>query len=436
MKHKPTLPLAEETITLPANHPWRKLTVLAGGVGVIFLILSFISGFLTGKMPFFGGYLVSFLFFLSIALGSMFFVLIHFASRAGWSTVVRRLAEFVLGTFLTPIFGLRIPLFLILFIPLLFGLDVLYDWFKWFGMTDNHHYIKKVGYLNWSFFLIRAAGYFLIWFLIARFFVNNSIAQDKTGNPDISRKLTFYSPLSLAAFALTLTFAAFDWIMSTDAHWFSTIFGVYYFAGCLIAIYAFLSCMIVSLRATGVLKGIITIEHDHDIGKLLFGFNVFWSYIAFSQFMLIWYSNIPEETLWFARRWEGMWLWVSVALIFGHFFIPFFFLMSRHIKRRPALLMAGSLLLLSIHFVDLYWLIMPNLYHHAAHAGAAHAAAAAKAGHAAVAGFDPLHLIPLFTSFIGIGGLFIAVIGWWMRQAHLVPSQDPRLAESISFENF
>ena len=422
MKEHPTVPLPEEAVTLPENSIWRKLPLIAGVVGVISLIASFGTA-LYMKMSFFAGYLIAFLYFLSIALGGMFAVLIHFATRAGWSVVIRRLAEFILGTFAAPLGKIRFPLFLILFIPIVIGMSTLYPWIPSHGHKLDHVIQAKVGYLNVTFFLIRAGIYFLVWFLIARFFVGSSIEQDRTGNPELSRKMQFWSPLSIACFALTLTFAAFDWIMSTDPHWFSTIFGVYYFAGSLIAIYSTLLIFVISLRGTGVLKGIVTAEHDQDMGKLLFGFNVFWSYIAFSQFMLIWYSNLPEETLWFKHRWEGGWKYLSLTLVFGHFVIPFFFLMSRHIKRKPFLAFIGAAWILLIHLADLYWLIMPNMYHHAHHMKLPH-------DH-----FAMIHLLPLVTSFIGIGGIFFAVVGWRMRSEHLVPSQDPRLAESLSFEN-
>jgi hypothetical protein len=217
---------------------------------------------------------------------------------------------------------------------------------------------------------------------------------------------------ALAVFAVTLTGAAVDWVMSLDPHWYSTIFGVYFFAGCVLGNFAFLALLASALRNAGLLREFITIEHLHDLGKLLFGFTVFWAYIAFCQFFLIWYGNIPEETVWYIHRAEGSWKTASLVLGVGHFGLPFLYLIARKTKRRPALLVAGASWLLAMHFLDLYWLVMPILHAH-----------------------GPAPSLLDLTTFLGVGGLFVAVIGLRLRRHAMVPLRDPKLARSLSFEN-
>ncbi len=214
------------------------------------------------------------------------------------------------------------------------------------------------------------------------------------------------------AFAVTLTFASFDWIMSLYPHWFSTIFGVYYFSGAAVGIFALLAILALVLGRANLLAGAVTVEHLHDLGKLLFAFVVFWAYIAFSQFMLIWYGNIPEETAFFADRWNAGWRPVSIALAVGHFVLPFFVLLLRDVKRRAGTFAALGAWMLAMHYLDLYWLVMPT--------------------------FRPESPTPTLldlVAFVALGSLFVGALGWLMRRAALVPVRDPRLSESLSFEN-
>jgi hypothetical protein len=215
-------------------------------------------------------------------------------------------------------------------------------------------------------------------------------------------------------FGLSTTFAAFDWVMSLDPHWYSTIFGVYFFAGCALSSLATLSLITIQLQSRGLLSRVSTVEHQHDIGKLLFGFVVFWAYIAFSQFLLIWYANIPEETVWYKHRFEGSWGSVSWLLLFGHFVIPFLWLLSRTAKRIRVVLGAGAAWLLFMHYVDLYWLVMPTMeeLHHGAHPS----------------------WIDL-AGLLGPVGVGLAVVAARASGSTLYPVKDPRLAEALRVEN-
>lgn len=400
-----TVSLREADLHLPAHNGWRRLPVIALALGLIGVGLAFWLKQSTAPKVFYASYLTAYMFWLSIALGGFFFVIVQFAARAGWSIVVRRLAENAMVT---------LPLMAVLAIPfLVWGSHDIYHW-------THHHAVEadpilkgKSAYLNLPFFYIRALVYFAIWGGIGFYVHRKSTQQDKTGDPAITRHLQRLAPPLILLYALSQTFASFDWVMSLDPHWFSTMFGVYYFAGSVVAIFGFMAVISVGLRASGVLKDVITPEHFHDLGKYLFAFVVFWAYIAFSQYMLIWYANMPEETLWYQHRWHGSWKTVSVILCVGHFALPFYFLMSRHIKRRAATLLLAAIWMLAMHYVDLYWQIMPTVHRDGAE-------------------FSLLDLANL----VGIGGLFLGVFGLQLRRHALVPARDPRLPESVAHENY
>ena len=348
-------------------------------------------------------YLVSFAYFLSLALGSLFFVLLQHLTRAGWSVVIRRLAEAMSGNVL---------LMAVLVIPVLLNMEHLYHWAH-HGAADHDPILAgKSGFLNPQFFVIRLVVYFAIWSLLAWYFYSNSKRQDANGDSKYTRRMEALSAPGMVLFALSLNFAAFDLLMSVNPHWFSTIFGVYFFAGSVVVVLATLVVLAAYLQRQGRLQGVVTTEHYHDLGKLLFGFVVFWAYIAFSQYMLYWYGNIPEETVWYLTRQTGNWTEISLALLFGHFVIPFLALVSRFPKRRPRLLVLAALWMLAMHWLDLYYLVGPEFRPEGPSVG----------------------LIDILC-FLGMGGLFFFVLTMRLRKTALVPIGDPRLAESLDFEN-
>lgn len=395
----------------------------------------------TGK-HFYHSYLVGYMGVLGLCLGGLFFTLIQHISRAGWSVVVRRLAENIAGV---------LPFMLLLFIPILFGFgDLFHHWAhanhdaagNALAATDPKFdavLAGKSAWLNSTFFFVRVAIYFAIWIGLAVFFRSQSIKQDETGDPAISLRLSRVAAPGLLLFALSITFAAFDWIMSLDPHWFSTIFGITYFAGGFMAFCAFLILLARWLGTKGYLQGAISTEHYHDLGKFLFTFMVFWTYTNFSQYMLIWYANLPEETRWFADRAEGGWGSIGTLLILGHFLIPFAFLMSRHVKRSPVGLSVGAIFLLIIHCFDMQFLILPTM----GHGGGEHAAAGAE--HAPLTGFagftagfgEYLHHADWadFGCFVGMLSIVAGLVLFNIRRTNLVPVRDPRLAESLHFQN-
>ena len=285
----------EHPIHLPESSLWHKLPLITLIVGVVALGLA--AAMAWGTKQFFFSYLVAFCYFLSLAIGGLFFVIVQFATRAGWSVVVRRVAEHLMST---------LPLFVPLFIPIAIGLHELYHWTHAEAVSTDPLLTAKSPYLNERGFYFRAAAYFAVWVTLARLFHARSIKQDSSGDVGLTKKMQVLSGPAIALFAFTVTFAAFDWIMSLDPHWYSTMFGPYFFAGAVVSEFALLAVLHILLQRAGGF-GQVNAEHYHDLGKLLFGFTVFWAYIAFSQFMLIWYSNIPEETLWYAHR-GGPWL--------------------------------------------------------------------------------------------------------------------------------
>jgi hypothetical protein len=394
--------LRPEQATIPPGHPWNRVPVIAAACALIGAAACAIFGAANPKQFFFS-WLVSFLFFLSLALGALFFVLIQYASDGGWGIVLRRIGE---ATFAT------VPLMAALFVPLLLGLHDLYSW-SVPGAAEHDALLRwKAPFLNVPFFLIRAALYFGCWSFIALLYYRVSRDQDATGDPALSARLRRLAGPSIIVLALTQTFASFDWIMSLTPHWYSTMFGVYFFAGAFVGFIALLSIAAAAMPWAGLLDTVITAEHLHDVGKLLFAFTAFWAYIAFSQFFLVWYANLPEETIWYRARIEGSWKAVSILLMAGHFGVPFFYLMGRAVKRRGWTLAVGGAWLLAMHFVDIYWQVMPTLHPE---------------------GVRPSILD--VAAFVAVGGCFVSAGAWLMRRQALVPLRDPRLAESLAFEN-
>lgn len=400
-------------ITIPADSLWAKLPMLGGGMAVVGLGATLASAFGENKARAMFSYLWAFEVMLAIALGALGFVLIQHAVRAGWSTVVRRLAETAMVT---------LPVFILLFIPIVaLGMHELYPW----SAHTDAILEKKRWFLTTPFFLGRAVLYFVIWSAFAWFLYNASVKQDATSDGSAEQKKLTHLMWKLSVggifiYALTQSFQAIDWMMSLQPHWYSTIFGVYFFAASILSFFAFVTLVSMGLQRAGVLKDAITTEHFHDLGKFVYGFTVFWAYIAFSQFILIWYANIPEETEFFMVRVEGGWHWVSYALPLGHFFLPFLFLLSRHVKRNRKALAAACVWMLFMHCMDLYWLILPNFGTH----GEGHHEA-----HLALSYLD-------VTALLGMAGAFLAAFGFFLNKNKVVAINDPRLVESLAHENF
>lgn len=355
-----------------------------------------------GRHQFFFSWLTAFVFFTTIALGGLFFTVLHHLVRASWSAGWRRTAENLAG---------NLPLMAVLFVPVLIGLHDIYHWSHADAVANDTILQAKSGWLNTGMFVGRAVLFFGIWIVMALFFRRNSIKQDESGDVALTFRMRWWAPISTLVFALTLTFAHFDWVMSLDPHWFSTIFGLVIFAGAMMSCYAALALIGLWYTKNGILESTITKGNLHDAAKMMFGFTVFWAYVSFSQYYLIWYGNIPEETAWYYLRLDHGWQWVGLAVLFGHFFIPFWFLMSRHMKRSRTALALGAGWMLLMHFVDLYYMIMPTLHHH----------------------FHP-HWADL-TALVGMGGLFVAFFARRLSSDAVVAYRDPQLVASMEYDN-
>ena len=393
--------LQAEQVSIPAGHSWQRMPAVFLGLGVVGAIGLWLSSRGHAEDARYA-WLVAFVFFLSLALGCLLFVLTLFASNAGWGVVVRRSAENVAAT---------LPLFALLFVPVLLSLGHLYEWAEPSASADALLRWKQP-YLNTGFFTVRAVLYFAVWSGLALYFWRGSRAQDRSGDQEITRRLRRMSGPGLVLFALTSTFASIDWLMSLTPHWYSTMFGVYFFSGSLVGAFALLAIVVAAMQGAGLLRRVITVGHFHDLGKLLFAMTCFWSYIAFSQYFLIWYANIPEELTWYATRMHGSWKTASQVLAVGHFALPFLFLLPDRIKRRPATLVLGAFWMLAMHYLDLFWVVMP------AHRPGGFSLTLADAA-----------------AFLVVGGVFFAALGWVLRRGALVPYRDPRLLESLTYDS-
>jgi hypothetical protein len=281
----------------------------------------------------------------------------------------------------------------------------------------------KLAWLSPAWFLVRTVIYFAVWIGMAMWYWRRSTLQDKTGDVELTERMQGFSGAAVLILVLTMTFAAFDLLMSLDPHWFSTIFGVYFISGALLSSFAAITLVIGLLQRLGYLTVSVTTEHYHDLGKWMFAFVFFWGYIAFSQYMLLWYANIPEETTWLAHRGASTanfdraslgpngWSYVSIALLFGQLLIPFAGLLSRHVKRSRPMVMFWAAWILVFHWVDIWWLGMPELD------GRVH--------------FGVVEVL----CFLGIGGVFMATYLRMLAKNPLRPLNDPRMPESLAFQN-
>jgi hypothetical protein len=266
----------------------------------------------------------------------------------------------------------------------------------------------KAAYLNVTFFIIRNLVAFGIWYLFSRALVGNSLKQDQSKDYALTLRNRALSPLFLIVYALTFTMHSFDLLMSLDPHWFSTMFGVYTFAGMFYSVLALTCLVTIHLKRKGALEGIVNENHLHDLGKFMFGFSVFWAYIGFSQFMLIWYANMPEETGYFIKRMDGIWLWVSTFLLVGKFMTPFFVLLPRENKRNEKILVPVAIFMLVAQWIDVLWLVQPEFF---------------KEG-------PRLSWIEIGTG-LGFLGAFGLVVSRFLAKHNIVAIGDPRLAESV-----
>lgn len=383
----------------------RMMWLVPLAVGFAGLVLAGVA-WSADSQQFLFSYLVAWTSCLAITLGALFFVLIQHLTRARWSVVVRRIAECLTWGF---------PLLAIMFVPIALGMHDLYHWTHEDVMDpqDSHFdaiLFGKQAYLNVPFFFVRFGIYFVLWTAISLLLYRSSLRQDLDADPTIPGRQRKISAAGLLVTALTTAFASYDFLMSLDPHWFSTIFGVYFFAASFWTAHALIALVAIIIQTGKGLDGVVTEEHYHDLGKMMFGFTVFWTYIAFSQYMLIWYGNLPEETLWYRHRLEHGWETHSAILLIFHFVIPFWVLLARRAKRNRAIMAFMAVWFLVMNWFDMHWIAMPVL--HPEQAGVHWASVAC---------------------FVGVLGIYLGVFMWRLRRHSLVPQNDPNLARSLTF---
>ncbi|BDG04474.1 hypothetical protein [Anaeromyxobacter oryzae] len=382
----------------------RRLLTTSAAVGVAGLVLTAIGGAFDARRALYA-YLVAFVYWLGLALGALILLGAFHASSAKWAVVLRRFLENVPGV---------IPLFIVLFIPILLGRHQLFPWVDPGALEGELRKAveHKTKYLNVSFFLVRAAFYFVSWIVVAHFLRAWSLRQDAAGGVTLTRWQRRLGAGALPLLGLTMTFAAFDWIMSIDPRFYSTIFGVYWWAGSFMGAFAVTNIAAFATREDPNQFGAyLNLDHFHSLGKYTLAFVAFWAYVAFSQFMLIWIANIPDEVPWYILRINGGWLWVGVFLALFHFVVPFFTLLQRAVTRNPRRLAWVSAGLLVVHWVDLYWLIMPHVHER-----------------------GPRFTLWDLTAFVGVGGVTVAMAVLRMRGTLAIPVRDPYLEDSLRYQ--
>ncbi len=362
-----------------------------------------VAGYLSDPNRFFESYLIAFTFTAAIGLGAFFFVQVQYLTGSAWSVGMRRVMENIMTT---------LPVGLILFLPLLGGLDHLYPWMNRTLMASNKVLAAKSSYLEKDFFIERSVVYFVLWTIWALMIYRNSIKQDTERSAERMHSISRWSAPGLFMAVVVGSLASFDWLMSLMPGWYSTIFGLYYLSNGALGFIAVVTLVLLSFRKNGILAHTVQEEHYHDLGKWLFALTCFYAYIATSQYILIWYADLPEETIFYRMRSVGSWLPFSLSLPVLRFFFPFFTLLCRPMKRKFTIIgfiAAWSLLMV---YMDLYWLVMPNF-------------------HAEGPAFHWLDLATLGTT-VSITGL-----AFWGRfqKNKIVPVGDLRLEQSLHFEN-
>jgi hypothetical protein len=363
-----------------------------GGIALLILLV----GALVSTQKSLQSYLYGYVLLLGLSFGSLGVLLLHHLVSGHWGNVIQRIVES--GAKMTALMAL-------LFIPVLAGMQLLYPWTRPEVVEASHVLHHKEGYLNVPFFLVRTVVYFGFWIGAAFWLSKWSLTQDKTADPAITRKMKIFSGPAMVAFVLVVTFASVDWVMSLEPEWFSTIYGMMLIVGGTLTTLAFCIIVIGMLADRPPLADVLTTRHYHHLGNLLFAFTILWAYIAFSQFLIIWSGNLPEDNMWYIKRLGDGWNITAALLLVGHFFVPFFVLLSRRRKRVIGNLVKVAAFVLVMRLVDVFWLVMP-----------------AFSGKE----FEFHWTIPFGP--IAIGGLWLGAFMWDFKKHPILPLNDPRFS--------
>jgi len=361
-------------------------------LGAVFSVL-FVIGFFVNRDQFFHSYLFAFSFWAGISIGSLALLMLQHLTGGGWGLVIRRVLEAATRT---------LPLVLILFVPIVLGAHRLYKWTDVHEIAEHPVLKEKSKYLNLPFFTVRAAIYFAIWLALAYFLNRWSLLQDRTADRKFTKNMRVLSGPGMVLFVFTVTFASIDWFMSLDWEWSSTIYGFIFVAAWSLSALAFTIAVMAALSKHEPMNDVVAQLHFHDLGKLLLALVMLWSYFAFSQFLIIWSGNLPEEIRWYLPRIHGAWGAIALAVIVLHFAFPFLFLLSRSLKRHAGKLVIVAVLILVMRLIDLFWMIEPNFS-----GGAFH--------------FSWMDLV----APIAMGGLWLGIFARALTQRALIPINDP-----------
>jgi hypothetical protein len=371
---------------------WRKFALIAGTGGLLLTAI----GLFVSPAQFFRSYLWAFLFWFGVTMGCLPLLMLYHLVGGAWGFTVRRIIESGTRT---------LPVIAIFFVPILFGIPHLYEWSHADKVAEIETLRQKQPYLNVPFWILRAVFYFAVWLFYTYRLNRLSVIQDRTGDVMLVKKFQKLSGPGLAVYALTVTFAAFDWAMSLEPEWYSTIYGMLWMVGQALSALAFAIAMVALLSDTAPLSRLSLTDNLHDLGNLLLAFVMLWAYLSFSQLLIIWSGNLPEEIPWYLSRIHHGWEWVAGALITLHFFVPFFLLLARSRKRRIRSIAGIAVLVLVMRIVDTFWVITPAFYSERV----------------------TVHWLDLF-AVVGIGGIWLATYARQLAAMPLLPLHDPNAA--------
>lgn len=372
---------------------------IALGVGVLFTLVM-IVGAVFDRPHFFHGYLVGYIFWVGITVGSLALLMLQHLTGGAWGLVIRRVLEASTRT---------LPLMVLLFLPIIIGLNHIYAWTDPALMARTEALQKKAAaYLNPSFFIIRAAIYFAIWSALAMLLNWLSLQQDRAAGRKVKKKMQMVSGPGLGFLILSVTFAAVDWVMSLDPAWYSTIYGLIFVASWSLSALAFTTLVMTWLSARAPMNTVVQRSHYHDWGNLTLALVMLWTYFAFSQYLIIWSANLPEETTWYVARARGGWGKIALVIVILQFAFPFMTLLSRATKKSAQKLAMLAALILLMRILDAIWLVEPTYSH----------------GHFVLNWMD-------FTAPIAIGGLWIGTFAWQLQKRPLLPINDPQLEQAL-----
>jgi hypothetical protein len=388
--------VADSSYTVPARvQGAQRLALIVGVAGLVLCAI----GFTASRDHFFKSYLLGFVFWVGVSLGCLALSMVGHLSGGAWAVVSRRVVEAASRT---------LPFMAILFLPIAFGMHELFIWSDPAMVARDAVLQHKAPYLNVPFFFLRAALYFAIWSTMAWLLSKWSLEQDRASSPEQALKMQRLSGGGLVVYAITVLFMSVDWIMSLDPHWFSTMFGFLFIGAQGLSALAVTISVLVLLSRTEPMSRVIAPAHLHDLGKLMLAFVMLWAYFSFSQFLIIWSANLPEEIPWYLRRMAGGWQWVGLAIIFLHFALPFVLLLSRDLKRHGNTLMAVAGMIIVMRVVDIFWQIGP------------------------LHGHDQMTVHWLDAAApIALGGIWVAIFLWQLQTRPLLPLGEPYLAEAL-----